>query len=336
MSEIQANDVLEIKLRQLAKLEAEALKKEKGELEKKIAKITQILAKKKELTNMVIKEIEEDRASLGEDPRRTTIDVIEESAQAEKADVNSMIRLPEEKLSVAISEKFWIRGKVGVETNPQTFNFKTGDQVKKVVQTTTYQNLFGMDHTGRVYSMSAADIPTSRTGEGIPLSSIWDLQGKLVAVWTSDEGSKYLIASSSGNGFVANAKDLITRIKAGKSVLKLEESATPLEPIKVPNNPQQARVVAVSSDGSAVSFNLSELPEMPRGKGNGLMGLRADCKVQSLIITEQPFFFLHENQKTRKIENQDFEDLFGKRSASKKGKKITKTQDQNLFLSSDS
>jgi topoisomerase-4 subunit A len=328
LSEEQAQDVLEMRLRQLARMEGAALTKEKNELEKTINKLKRLLAKRNELVELVIHEINDDVAALGEDLRLTKIEPIAD-ADEPTSKAKTMLQIPEEPLTVAISDKFWVRAKTGLDHTSETFVFKTGDPVAALFPCTTRSQLFALDHTGRVYCMDASEIPSGRGGEGLPLSSVWDLQGKLQHAWTGQSSAqdKYVMASDAGHGFIISGQDLSTRLKAGKAALTLTEGSLPLPLIRLPADADMAAayVVSLSSDGSAVAFPLSELPSMGKGKGVALLGLRDGCKIVSLVVTTQAKVGVIENGKTKYISGDDFMSFTGSRSSSKKGKKIVKT-----------
>lgn len=325
LSDEQATDVLDMRLRQLARLEGGALEKEKAELEKTLSRLKRLLAKTNELVALVIDEMEADLKLLGEDPRRT---VIEEVADADEAPskTKAISRAPEESITVALSEKFWVRAKTGLEHTPESFVFKTGDPVVRLFTTTSHSTLFGMDHTGRVYNLEANSVPNTRGGEGLPLASVWDLQGKISHAWMGNETDKFILAGSSGHGFISTGLDLSTRLKAGKVSLVLADKSTPLAPIHIPSNtPDTANVICLSSDGSVVAFPLSELPTMSKGKGLAFLGLRDGCSLVSCVIVNDKKVGILENGKTKAISEADFDLFFGKRSSGKKGKKMAKT-----------
>jgi topoisomerase IV subunit A len=328
LSEEQAQDVLEMRLRQLARMEGAALTKEKNELEKTISKLKRLLAKRNELVELVIQEINDDVAALGEDLRLTKIEPIAD-ADEPTSKAKTMLQIPEEPLTVAISEKFWVRAKTGLDHTSETFVFKTGDPVSALFSCTTRSQLFALDHTGRVYCMDASEIPSGRGGEGLPLSSVWDLQGKLQHAWMGQSSAqdKYVMASDAGHGFIISGQDLNTRLKAGKAALTLAEGALPLPLVRLPADADMSSsyVVSLSSDGSAVAFPLSELPSMGKGKGVALLGLRDGCKIVSLVVTTQAKVGFIENGKTKYISGDVFMSFTGSRSSSKKGKKIVKT-----------
>ena len=332
LSEIQANDVLEMRLRQLARLEGSALTKEKAELEKTIAKLKRLLAKTNELIALVIEELESDLKSLGEDPRLTLVEEIADADEPASSKSKAVSRVPEEPVTVALSDKFWVRAKTGLDQPADGFVFKTGDSVSRLFNSTTHQTLFAMDHTGRVYSMDVSDVPSGRGGEGLPLASVWELQGKLNQAWTGQDSDKYVLVSSQAQGFVTKGSDLQTRMKAGKVALVVGSDAQPLFPINVTQAPADANVVCLSSDGSVVAFPLSELPVMGKGKGVGFMGLRDKCTLMSVVVCADRTFGLVENGKTKWIAGEEFDSVFGARAAGKKGRKFSKTDQVSLIL----
>jgi topoisomerase-4 subunit A len=330
LSEVQATDVLDMRLRQLAKLEGQALEKERNELEKTIARLSRLLAKTKELVQLVIQEIEDDIKLLGDDPRRTVVEEIAEVDEGvSKGKVTS--KLPEDPITVALSEKFWVRAKTGHDQPAEGFVFKTGDTVASLLNSTTHETLVIMDHTGRIYNLDASEIPNARGGEGLPLSASFEAQGKFVNAWMTKEGRKYLIASDAGHGFVAPSADMLTRMKAGKVMLTPVANSLPMTPIEVTGLAEDTRVYCLSTDGSLVGFALSELPEMGKGKGVALMGLREGCKVASIVLASpQEKVGIKEGEKVKWLKFEELELAFGPRSSGKKGKVVTKLKDVKL------
>lgn len=332
LTEIQANDVLDMRLRALARLEANALVKEKAELEKTIARIKRLLAKAHELIALVITELEEDLKNLGDDERKTTVEEVADADEA-PSKAKAIARAPAEEITVGFSDKFWVRAKNGADADAESFIFKTGDPLVKIQNCTTHDTLFALDHNGRVYCMDATDIPSGRGGEGMPLASAWDLQGKLTRVWMGKEEDKYLMISSGGHGFIATGLDLQTRLKAGKAAMTILEGDNPHQPILIQGDiTEQSKVVCLSSDGSIVSFALKELPVMAKGKGVAFMGLRENCKLVQAIIINDDKFGIKEGTKTKWIQGEEFGHIFGPRSAGKKGKKLSKTADVSLVI----
>lgn len=333
LSEIQATDVLDMRLRQLARLEGDALVKEKTKLEKNISRLKRILSKSKELVGLVINEIEADIKFIGDDPRLTIVEEISNLEESSMTKTKTASLIPEEAVTLAISSKFWARAKLGLDQPKEAFVFKTGDSVSQLVNSTTHQTLFAMDHTGRIYSMDMSEIPSGRAGDGTPLSSVWDLQGKLEHCWAGSDKNKYLLASSSGKGFIVNGSDLKTRMKAGKTSLVLDNDAAPMFPINITDfDFNNSQVVCLSSDGSVVSFQLGDLPTMGKGKGVSLIGLRKGCTLSSLVVCSDKSFGITHNNKTKWITGDDFNSLFGPRSSSKKGKKLAKGPNSKLVL----
>jgi topoisomerase IV subunit A len=326
LSEAQAIDVLEMRLRQLARLEGSALDKEKVDLGKTIARLARLLSKTNELVALVIDEIESDLKLLGDDPRTTLVETVADADEPTSAKSKAISMSPEEDVTVAVSDKFWVRAKAGHDQPADGFTFKTGDTASRLFNTTTRQTLFTLDHSGRVYSMDVSEVPSGRGGDGLPLSSAWDVQGKILDAWAGKAEDRFILVSELGHGFMVTGADLQTRMKAGKVALVVAEGVAPLSIVRIPALlDENAHVVCDSSDGSIVAFPLSELPVMGKGKGVGFMGLRDGCKVRSVVVTSSRSFHLLENGKSTLVQGDTFDSVAGARSSGKKGRKLAKT-----------
>jgi topoisomerase-4 subunit A len=240
-----------------------------------------------------------------------------------------MVKMAEEPLTIAVSDKFWVRARSGYDQAAETFAFKTGDAVAHLLNATTHDTLAILDHTGRIYNVDASELPNTRGGEGMPLSAQFEAQGKFLHPFVVKANQSYMMYSDLGHGFIAKSTDFMTRMKAGKVMLVPAEGGIPMSPCLL--RPEDKRVFCLSSDGSLVGFALSELPELSKGKGVALMGLREGCKVISMIVlneTEQ--LQIIEKGKAKTLKEEEVAACFGPRSAGKKGKKVAQTAEAKL------
>lgn len=281
LTEIQAEDILEIRLRQLAKLEGIKIEKELALLEKEKDKLIKLLTVKKAMDNLIIKEIESDLETYGDD-RRT---LIKEEAPAV---VSKTTMVPDEAITVIVSKNGWIRAKAGHGLDVTTLTFKPGDSLSKILEVRTKTPLIGMDSNGKVYSVLGSEIPSGR-GDGVPLTSMIDLQegSKFLYFFDGTPSLKYLVAGSKGYGFIVKASDLVTRVKAGKVFLTLENNEQPLCPVLIEN--PGSSIVLQTTEGRVLSYALSEVKELPKGKGVKLIGLPASEAIENLVLAQDTF-----------------------------------------------
>ena len=263
ISAIQADDILEIRLRQLARLEAIRIEKEINALKTEEEGLKIVLSNETAMRNMIIGEIKADVKEFS-DNRRTLI----EPAQRVAAKTMSVT---DEPCTVILSKNGWIRQRSGHEVNLDTLSFKDGDQLLAIEQTRTAYPVVVLDSGGRAYSLSSTDIPGGRS-DGVPLASLLDIPSKMkVAVMCAAKpDTKYLFSSSGGYGFIATLRDLVSRQRAGKAFMALSEADILLQPAKLASGDL---IVALGSNGKLLSFSISEMKELSGGKGVIILGL---------------------------------------------------------------
>jgi topoisomerase-4 subunit A len=274
LTDLQAEDILEIRLRQLARLEGIRIEKELGELRVEHGQLTTLLDSRHEMTKMILKEINEDSKRFG-DERRTLMEAVTPISQGE-------IAVPDEPVTVIISKNGWVRSRQGHGIDPAGITYKTGDFPWLVAETRTVWPLIVIDSNGRSYSVRVSDLPGGR-GDGAPLNTMIEFQegGKLALALTDAPESKYLVAGSAGYGFVASVADMVARNKAGKTFLALDKGEKPLPPA-----PALGDTVAVLTQGGRLLlFPLSELKEMAKGKGLMLIDLTKSDEVVGVAVT---------------------------------------------------
>ena len=274
LTEVQAEDILEIRLRQLARLEGIRIEKELGDLRTEHGQLTKLLDSRHEMTKLIQKEIGEDAKRFGDD-RRTLMEAVTPISQGE-------IAVPDEPATVIISKNGWVRSRQGHGIDPAGITYKTGDFPWLVAETRTVWPLIVIDGNGRSYSLRVSDLPGGR-GDGAPLNTMIELQegGKLAQVLTAAPESKYLVAGSGGYGFVASVADMIARNKAGKAFLTLDKGEKPLPPAPVIGN----SVAVLTQGGRLLLFPLAELKEMAKGKGLMLIDLTKNDEVVGIAVS---------------------------------------------------
>ncbi len=266
LSDEQAEEILNTRLRHLARLEEMKIREEQKTLNAERADLEALLSSPAKLKRLVAAEIGADADRYG-DARRTRI-VEREAAQA----IDETTLIPNEPVSVVLSTGGWVRAAKGHEIDPRTLSYKSGDGFQAMAHGRSLQPAVFIDSTGRTYCLPAHTLASAR-GQGEPLSgSLNPPDGATFAgVMMSEPEDLWLLASDAGYGFAVRLKELITDRRAGKSVLNVPAGAATLPPVPIPAG--DALVVVVSSSGKLLAFPVSEVPEMPRGKGNKLYDL---------------------------------------------------------------
>ncbi len=277
LSDRQAEDILEIRLRQLARLEAIKIEQELKTLREEQGKLEEILGSPAALKRLLIKEIEADTKAHGDD-RRTLI-------QAEKRAV-AEIKVVDEPVTVVVSQKGWVRALKGHEVDASALQFKAGDGLLATFQCRSVETLlvFGSaaKGSGRVYSVAVSSLPGGR-GDGVPVTSLIDLEpGTQPANYFAGAAdATLLLASSAGFGLMAKAGDMHGRNKGGKAFLTVDEGASLLPPRLV--LPGHHQVACLAADGRLLVFALDELKLQPGG-GKGLTLMEVDAKTPLLSV----------------------------------------------------
>lgn len=273
LSDRQAEDILEIRLRQLARLEAIKIEQELKELREEQGKLEDILANPSSLRRLMVKEIEADAKTFG-DERRTLI-------QAEKKAV-AEIKVVDEPVTVVVSSKGWVRARTGHGHDPAGFAFKAGDGLYSTFECRTVDTLIVLGNNGRAYSVAVANLPGGR-GDGQPITTLIELEAgtQPAHYFAGPGGAVLLLAGSGGYGFLATVDGMTTRQKGGKAFVSLAEGETLCAPSHVsgsnatvsperPPMPAATQVCCASVGGRVLTFDIGELKLMEKG-GRGLM-----------------------------------------------------------------
>ena len=269
LSERQTEAILNLRLRQIAKLEEIKIKSELDELDKERKRIEKILGSNARLKKEIIKEIKQDVKEYG-DERKSPI-VSREEAKA----FDATALLPVDPITVVLSKKGWVRAAKGHEIDPVAMNFKSGDEYLGSARGRSNQLAIFLDSNGRGYSLPAHTLPSAR-GLGEPLSGRLNPESgaEFVSVLMGEDAQQLTIATDAGFGFIATLGALSTKNKSGKSVITVPDGALVLPAVALC---EEAEFVAIASNtGRLLIFKLSELPEMNRGKGIKLMNIPAD------------------------------------------------------------
>jgi len=267
LSDLQAEAILNLRLRNLAKLEEMKINGEQDELNEQRDGLEKTLKSSARLKTLIKKEILEDAETYG-DKRRTQI-VEREAAQA----LDETQLVASEPVTVVLSQRGYARAAKGHEVDPTTLSYKSGDSFLAAAQGRSNQLAMFIDSTGRVYSVMAHTLPSAR-GQGEPLSSRFKPPdgAEFCGTMIGDNAQKYLLASDAGYGFIATLEELVSRNKAGKAVLRVPPGGKAVVPAPIPGD-TECLIAAVSSIGRLLMFEMEELPELAKGKGNKLLNI---------------------------------------------------------------
>lgn len=273
LSDRQAEDILEIRLRQLARLEAIKIQQELSELRAEKSQLQNLLDDAAAMKRNVIKEIESDAKQYG-DARRTLIE------EAQRASIEQ--KIIDEAVTVVISEKGWVRARTGHEHDPAQFGFKAGDSLYGAFECRTVDHLLVFGSNGRVYSVPVAALPGAR-GDGVPITTLIDLSSgtRILHYFAGKADTTLLLASSAGYGFTTKIADMVGRMKTGKAFVTLEEQDVLLAPASV--HTEASAIACLSEKGRLLVFGLNEIKQLSNG-GRGVILMDLDEK-ESLLAT---------------------------------------------------
>ena len=274
LDEIQAEAILELKLRHLAKLEEMEMRREQEELEAKAAIIREQLANPESLKNLIINELKDDAKKFGDDRRSPIVQRAEASAISEQD------FMPADPVTVILSDAGWIRCAKGHDVDAENANFRAGDKYLSHAQGKSNQKVYVMDESGRSYALPISALPSAR-GLGEPLSSKLSPASGVgfKQIFIADDEAEILAVSSKGYGFKTQAKQLDTNAKAGKAFLSLADGAE-MMPLDVISG--HSHLAVLSSTGRLLLIELSELPMLNKGKGNKLIQLDTSERILSM------------------------------------------------------
>ncbi len=277
LSDTQAEAILELKLRHLARLEEVRIQGEQGELAEERVDLERMLRSKVQLTKLIKGELLE-LAEIHGDERRT---VLVERGAAQAMDESELI--VSDPVTVVLSERGWARAAKGHEVDAETLSYRSGDQFLAAAMGRSNQLAVFKDSTGRAYSLAAHTLPSAR-GQGEPLSGrLKPPDGSsFCAVLLGAGEDKWALASSAGYGFVVTLADLHSRNKAGKAALTVPKGASVIPAAAV--GEAGSLLAAVSTDGRLLLFDVTELPELARGKGNKIQGMPKKAEVEMAAI----------------------------------------------------
>ncbi len=270
LSDEQAVYILDTRLRQLARLEEMKIRGEQAELAKEKADLEATLGSERKLKNLIRKELQQALKDFGDERRSPIIERAEAQAFSE-ADL-----MTSEPVTVVLSDKGWIRAAKGHDIDPASLSYKAGDSFKFAVLGKNSQNVLLLDSTGRSYAVAANGLPSAR-GQGEPLTGRLNPPSgaEFAGMLMGDDAQKLLLASDAGYGFIATLGDLYTKNRAGKTLLTLPQGGKVIAPLLL-QEIANAFLVAVTNEGRMLVFPVGDLPVLPKGKGNKIIGIPSD------------------------------------------------------------
>ncbi len=321
LSELQADYILDLRLRQLARLEEMKIRGEQDELAKERERLLALLGSESKLKKLVRKELIEDAETYGDDRRSPIV----ERAEARALSENEL--LPSEPVTVVISDKGWARCAKGHDVDASGLSYKAGDGFKAAAAGRSNQYAVFIDSTGRSYSLAAHSLPSAR-GQGEPLT------GRLTpppgasfeCVLLPDDEALYVIASDAGYGFVVKGEDLQAKNKAGKALLSLPTGARVVAPRPLANR-EEDWLAAVTTEGRLLVFPVRDLPQLGKGKGNKIIGIpgervasREEYLVDLAVLPAGATLLLQAGKRTLSLKAEDLEHYKGERG--RRGNKL--------------
>ena len=266
LSVVQVESILEIRLRQLAKLEEIKIKEEQGNLDTERKELEKLLGSKARLKTLIKKERQAEAEIYG-DERNSPIVVREEASAFDEAELISS-----DPVTLVLSKRGWIRAAKRHDIDPESLNFREGDSYFASSLSRNNLNAVFLDSKGKAYTLPCHSLPSAR-GQGEPLSGRLNAESgeTFMGVISGKDDAKVVLASSSGYGFIAQLIDLQTKNKSGKAAIRLQENAMVLKPCLV--NSENDYIAAITNQGRMLVFPCSELPQLARGKGNKIIGI---------------------------------------------------------------
>ncbi|WP_425917046.1 DNA topoisomerase IV subunit A [Pseudomonas sp. GWSMS-1] len=321
LDDIQADYILDTRLRQLARLEEMKIRGEQDELAKERDKLQALLGSEAKLKKLVRKEILEDAEKYGDDRRSPIV------ARAEAKALSETELMPTEPVTVVISEKGWVRCGKGHDIDATGLSYKAGDGFKTAAPGRSNQFAVFIDSTGRSYSLAAHSLPSAR-GQGEPLT------GRLTpppgatfeCVLLPEDNALFVIASDAGYGFVVKGEDLQAKNKAGKALLSLPAGARVVPP-KPLGNREEDWLAAVTTEGRLLLFKVADLPQLGKGKGNKIIGIpgervasREEYLSDLAVLPPGSTLVLQAGKRTLSLKSDDLEHYKGERG--RRGNKL--------------
>ena len=270
LSDKQAESILELKLRHLAKLEEFKIKGEQDELAAERDKLELLLSSERRLKTLVKKELIQDGETYGDNRRSPIIERVDAKALTEQE------LTPTESVTVVLSDKGWVRCAKGHDVDVEGLSYKSGDSYLCSVMGKSNQAAVFIDSTGRAFATDSHTLPSARS-QGEPITTRFNMApgATMQHVLMGEDEQFFLLATDAGYGFICAYPDLVSRNKAGKALLSLPTNALAMQP-KLINKTADQSLLAITSEGRMLMFSLDALPQLSKGKGNKIIGIPTD------------------------------------------------------------
>ncbi|MEM1262245.1 MAG: DNA topoisomerase IV subunit A [Pseudomonadota bacterium] len=314
LSDVQAEAILNLRLRNLARLEEMKIRGEQDELALERADLEKTLGSSRRLKTLIRKELLADAEAFG-DERRT--DIVERDAAVALSEADLVTAEP---VTVVLSRHGFVRAAKGHDVDPLTLNYRSGDEFQAAARGKSNQTAVFIDSLGRAYNAAAHSLPSAR-GQGEPLAGRFNPAdgASFRGVMLGEADDKWVVASSAGYGFVVTLSDLATRAKAGKAMLRVPAGADVVTPA-VTEWLEGERLAAATSAGHLLVFDLDDLPELPRGKGNKIIGIPTkkfasgeESLVAICVLTPDVGLQVHCGERTMTLKPAQLDDYLGER-----------------------
>ncbi len=321
LTDVQAEAILELKLRHLAKLEEMKIRGEQDELAKEREALEKILASPKEMNKLIRKELKEDAKTYGDERRSPIVERMEAQAMT-VADIT-----PTEPVTVVLSKNGWIRAAKSHDYDESKIRFKAGDELLSVAHGKSDQPVVILDSTGRTYSLMAHGLPSAR-GQGEPVTGRLSIppEATVCDAIMGEPEDLILMASDAGYGFITSLSDLFTKNRNGKVVLTLPENAQPLRPMKL-DQTEGLLLAAITSEGKMLIFPVKDLPSLSKGKGNKIINIsskkareREEILSSLFLIPEGAQLVIYSGKRHFTLKEGNLAGFFGARGL--RGKKL--------------
>jgi topoisomerase-4 subunit A len=332
LTDVQANAILDLKLRHLAKLEEFQIRSEQSELDEERKKLESILGSDELMRNLIKEEIEQAAEEFGDDRRSPLVEREESQAFSDKDLLTS------DPVTVVLSKQGWIRAAKGHDIDPSTLNYKASDGYKLYIAGRMNQPTILLDSMGRSYTLETHNLPSAR-GQGEPVTGSISLQkgASIEALAAGKESDKVLLSSDAGYGFITSIGDMTSKTKNGKAVLTLPKGANIVAPASITDS-DNGLIAAVTSEGRLLVFPVSELPVLGRGKGNKIINIpsaraqaREELMVAVAVLNEDQELLIHAGKQYLKMSKSDLEHYRGERG--RRGNKLPRGYQRVSHLS---
>jgi len=330
LSDEQAEAILNLRLRHLAKLEEHQLQAEKDKLEEERSNLELILGSERRLNTLIKKEIQEDAKKYAS-PRMSQLVEREEAKAISESEMT-----PAEPVTVILSEMGWVRCAKGHDIDPAGLSYKAGDKYLAHACGKSNQPVIFIDSTGRSYALDPLSLPSARS-QGEPLTGKLTLPAgaTIEQVIMESEKQELLMASDAGYGFICKFEDLIARNKAGKALISLPENAKVLKPETLSES--ASLLVSLTSAGRMLIFPVRDLPALSKGKGNKIISIpaanakaRSELLVKLFLISEQASLEFHSGKRKITLKPEDLQKFRAERG--RKGSQLPRGLHSNVDI----